>query len=120
MRSPSLIIASVAAALVACGGDKAPAANSAAAGSASSKAKAAPALGPGESMLPVTGGRIWYKVSGTGTGTPVILVHGGPGMGSFYMKSMEGLGDDRPVVRYDQLGAGKSDRMTDTIRTRRT
>lgn len=65
-------------------------------------------------MLPVTGGRIWYKVSGTGAGTPVILIHGGPGMGSFYLKSMEGLGVDRPVVRYDQLGAGKSDRMTDT------
>lgn len=65
-------------------------------------------------MLPVQGGRIWYKVSGTGTGTPVILIHGGPGMGSFYLKSMEGLGDDRPVVRYDQLGAGKSDRLTDT------
>ena len=74
----------------------------------------APALGPGEAMLLVPGGRIWYKVSGTGTGTPVMLIHGGPGMGSFYFKSMEGLGVDRPVVRYDQLGAGKSDRMTDT------
>ena len=114
MRTPSLILASLAATLVACGGDKAPPANTAAAAFDSSKAKAAPALGPGEAMLPVTGGRIWYKVSGTGTGTPVILVHGGPGMGSFYMKPMEGLGLDRPVVRYDQLGAGKSDRMTDT------
>jgi len=27
---------------------------------------------------------------------------------------MEALADDRPVVRYDQLGTGKSDRMTDT------
>lgn len=78
------------------------------------RSSTAAALGPGEAMLPVTGGKIWYKVSGTGTGTPVILVHGGPGMGSFYLKSMEGLGVDRPVVRYDQLGAGKSDRMTDT------
>jgi proline iminopeptidase len=65
-------------------------------------------------MLAVPGGRIWYKVSGTGSGTPVVLIHGGPGMGSFYMKPMEALGDDRPVVRYDQLGTGKSDRMTDT------
>jgi proline iminopeptidase len=44
----------------------------------------------------------------------MVLIHGGPGMGSFYMKSMEALADDRPVVRYDQLGTGKSDRMTDT------
>ncbi len=102
--------------LAACGGDKAAVADSASApvDSAAKSTAATPALGPGEAMLPVTGGRIWYKVSGTGTGTPVMLIHGGPGMGSFYLKSMEGLGVDRPVVRYDQLGAGKSDRLTDT------
>src|SRR5262249_58410478 len=47
---------------------------------------ASPALGPGEAMLPVRGGRIWYRRSGTGTGTPMVLVHGGPGAGSFYLK----------------------------------
>jgi proline iminopeptidase len=104
------------ASLTACAGDKAPVTDSAAAPADTTAAAtpATPALGPGEAMLPVTGGRIWYKVSGTGTGTPVMLIHGGPGMGSFYLKSMEGLGVDRPVVRYDQLGAGKSDRLTDT------
>ena len=50
----------------------------------------------------------------TGSGTPVILLHGGPGYSSFYLKPFEALGDDRPVVRYDQLGGGKSDRITDT------
>jgi proline iminopeptidase len=75
---------------------------------------AAPALGPGEAMLPVRGGKIWYKRSGTGTGTPMVLLHGGPGAGSFYLKPFEALGDDRPIIRYDQLGAGKSDRLTDT------
>lgn len=73
-----------------------------------------PALGPGEAMLPVRGGRIWYKVSGTGQGTPMVLVHGGPGAGSYYLKPFEDIGDDRRVIRYDQLGAGKSDRLTDT------
>ncbi len=103
------------AALCACSGDKRTTTDTTAA-TAAVTTPVAPtaALGPGEAMLPVTGGKIWYKVSGTGTGTPVILIHGGPGMGSFYLKSMEGLGFDRPVVRYDQLGAGKSDRMTDT------
>jgi proline iminopeptidase len=77
----------------------------------------APAPAPlpaGEAWLPVPGGRIWYKVSGTGGGTPVILLHGGPGYSSFYLKAFEELGDDRPVVRYDQLGGGKSDRIVDT------
>jgi proline iminopeptidase len=72
------------------------------------------ALGPGEGTLTVRGGRIWYKRSGTGTGTPMVLLHGGPGAGSYYMKPFEDIGDDRPIVRYDQLGAGKSDRLTDT------
>jgi proline iminopeptidase len=72
------------------------------------------ALGPGEGWLPVRGGRIWYRMSGTGKGTPMVLLHGGPGAGSYYLKTFEDIGDDRPVVRYDQLGAGKSDRLTDT------
>ena len=74
----------------------------------------ADALPPGEGRLAVDGGRIWYKVSGSGTATPAILLHGGPGFSSFYMKSLEGLNADRPVVRYDQLGGGKSDKITDT------
>lgn len=73
-----------------------------------------PRLLPGEYTLAVPGGKIWYKVSGSGTGTPVILVHGGPGFSSFYLKSLEALGDDRVVIRYDQLGGGKSDRISDT------
>ena len=75
---------------------------------------AAGPLSPGEAMLAVDGGRIWYRISGTGHGTPVILLHGGPGFSSFYLKPFEELGDDRSVVRYDQLGGGKSDRTTDT------
>ncbi|MEP6779325.1 MAG: proline iminopeptidase-family hydrolase [Gemmatimonadaceae bacterium] len=71
-------------------------------------------LSTGEGRLRVDGGRIWYRVSGTGTGTPVILLHGGPGLSSYSLKSLEALGDDRPVVRYDQLGGGKSDDLTDT------
>jgi proline iminopeptidase len=68
----------------------------------------------GESILPVAGGHIWYKRSGAGSGTPVILVHGGPGYSSYYLKSLEALGDDREVVRYDQLGSGRSTKTADT------
>jgi proline iminopeptidase len=68
----------------------------------------------GEGRLAVHGGSIWYKVSGTGKGTPVVLLHGGPGFSSFYLKPLEDLGDDRQVIRYDQLGGGKSDKITDT------
>ena len=74
------------------------------------------ALGPGEARLAVDGGQIWYKKSGTGVGTPVILLHGGPGFSSFYLKALEALGDDRTVIRYDQLGGGRSGPLTDTTK----
>ncbi len=101
--------------LSACGGTESkPADSTPAATPPATTAAATPALGPGEAMLPVRGGRIWYKTSGTGKGTPMVLLHGGPGAGSFYLKPFEDIGDDRRVIRYDQLGAGKSDRLTDT------
>lgn len=66
------------------------------------------------SRMVVPGGEIWYRVVGGGGGTPVILLHGGPGTPSVYLKSLEALGDERVVVRYDQLGAGYSDIVHDT------
>lgn len=77
---------------------------------------ALPAITTDSSRLAVDGGEIWYRVTGTGSGTPVILLHGGPGFSSYYLKSLEGLGDDRLVVRYDQLGSGKSDHINDTTK----
>jgi hypothetical protein len=44
------------------------------------------------------------------------LLHGGPGFNSYYLKPLEALGDQRTVIRYDQLGAGKSGPMTDTTK----
>lgn len=80
----------------------------------SSTAAVTPPPTGSESYLAVPGGRIWYRVVGSGTATPAILLHGGPGFTSHYLKPLEALGSDRPVVRYDQLGAGHSDRTTDT------
>ena len=96
--------------MVACAKEAPPPADSA----ASAPASAPDALPPGEARLAVDGGRIWYRIVGSGTATPAILLHGGPGYASFYMKSLEALGADRPVVRYDQLGAGKSGKTSDT------
>jgi proline iminopeptidase len=84
------------------------------AGPAPAAQAGAPAVAATESHLAVEGGRIWYRRTGSGGGTPVVLVHGGPGTGSVYLRSLEALGDERPVVRYDQLGAGRSDRASDT------
>ena len=113
VRIRTCIVVGSLCAAAACSGDKRPPTDIAL-GSTKASTAAVPALGPGEAMLPVRGGRVWYKTSGGGTGTPMVLLHGGPGAGSFYLKPFEMLGDDRLVIRYDQLGAGKSDRLTDT------
>ncbi|HEX7024353.1 MAG TPA: proline iminopeptidase-family hydrolase [Gemmatimonadales bacterium] len=67
-----------------------------------------------EGFVTVPGGRIWYARMGNGPGTPLIVIHGGPGSTSYGLKPWAALGDDRPVYRYDQLGSGKSDHPTDT------
>jgi len=72
-------------------------------------------LKPKEGYVNVKGGRIWYKIVGNGKGVPLLRIHGGPGSqscGSIPGYSL--LGDDRPVIFYDQLGSGFSDRPTDT------
>lgn len=113
-RASTFILASTI--LAACSAPAEKSADTAAAPGSAAPTSTAPTLGAGEAMLPVDGGRIWYKVSGAKTGVPVILVHGGPGFNSFYLKPLEVLGDERPVVRYDQLGAGKADGLTDTTK----
>ena len=79
-----------------------------------SKGPTPPALDDGEALLAVPGGHIWYRVTGTQGGTPLVLLHGGPGFSSYYLKPFEDLGGSRQVIRYDQLGGGKSDKITDT------
>lgn len=61
----------------------------------------------------VEGGAVRYRVLGQGERT-LVLLHGGPGGGSLYLKPLEALAaSDRRVVTYDQLGCGQSDRPQD-------
>ena len=71
-------------------------------------------LTPREGYLHMPGGKIWYKVVGEGDKTPLVLLHGGPGVPSYYLNPIAALAKDRPVIFYDQLGCGRSDRITDT------
>ena len=66
-----------------------------------------------EGHIPVPGGRVWYKIVGSGNTIPLLVLHGGPGFPHNYLKPLESLSDERPVVFYDQLGCGNSDRPED-------
>jgi len=65
-------------------------------------------------FVPVDGGRVFYILYGAEkTGTPLICMHGGPGGTHNGYRKMEALADERPVLIYDQLGGGFSDRNPD-------
>jgi proline-specific peptidase len=68
---------------------------------------------PGQGFVDVPGGAVWYKISGNGPGIPVLALHGGPGGRSCGYALLEPLGDQRPIIRYDQLGSGRSGRPDD-------
>lgn len=64
-------------------------------------------------FLNVSGGPIWYRITGSGSGVPLVVLHGGPGGTSCGFALLDSLGSDRPVLRYDQLGTGRSGRPDD-------
>jgi L-proline amide hydrolase len=62
------------------------------------------------------GMRTWYRVVGDlhAGRTPLLLLHAGPGIPSDPLEPLEALADaGRPVVLYDQIGCGRSDRPRD-------
>ncbi len=68
-----------------------------------------------EGHIAVPGGRVWYERLGGGSGTPVLTLHGGPGAAHYYIRPFaEKLAETRPVILYDQLGCGLSDKPDDT------
>ena len=66
-----------------------------------------------EGLLERPGGRTWYRVTGESGRTPLVCLHGGPGSTHNYFRPLERLADERPIVLYDQLGCGRSDRPDD-------
>ncbi len=67
-----------------------------------------------EGYLEVTGGKVWYRILGSDKKKmPLIVVHGGPGATHDYLETIGDLSAQRPVVFYDQLGSGNSDRPMD-------
>ncbi len=67
-----------------------------------------------EGFVEVSGGKIWYQIVGADQkGIPLLVVHGGPGAPHDYLETLAELADQRPVIFYDQLGCGNSDRPED-------
>jgi proline iminopeptidase len=66
-----------------------------------------------EGYIPVDGGRVWYQIVGGGESIPLLCLHGGPGFCHDYLETLADLSDERPVIFYDQLGCGNSERPDD-------
>lgn len=67
-----------------------------------------------EGWIDVAGGRVFYRIVGEdAAGVPLLALHGGPGAPHDYLESLEALADERPVVFYDQLGCGASEKPDD-------
>lgn len=70
-------------------------------------------LAPHSGFIDVPGGPVWYEVMGEGDDIPLVYMHGGPGGTSCWHQMLAPLGDERAVIRYDQLGTGRSGRPDD-------
>ena len=68
-----------------------------------------------EGFVEYRGYRTWYRLVGDRDSgvVPLLALHGGPGSTHNYFGPLERLADERPVVLYDQIGCGRSDRPRD-------
>ena len=65
-------------------------------------------------IFEASGGKIYYEVTGSGTGAPLIVVNGGPGFDHTYLHistAWGALGKNRRVIFYDQRGDGRSSQL---------
>jgi proline iminopeptidase len=67
-----------------------------------------------EGYIDISGWKLWYSIAGADKeGIPLLCLHGGPGAPHDYLKPLEKLSDERPVIFYDQIGCGNSDKPND-------
>lgn len=68
-------------------------------------------------FFPVEGGAAWYRLNGrehfARGRTPLVVAHGGPGFSHHYVLPLVELADERPVIFWDQLDSGNSQRPND-------
>ena len=69
-------------------------------------------LRPGAHDEIVNGVRLWYRVAGRESGTPIVFLHGGPGQGSQTFARFAGPALERShrMVYLDQRGSGRSEK----------
>jgi proline iminopeptidase len=61
-----------------------------------------------QGLVSLESGRLFYEV--VGTGDPIIVVHGGPGLDHSYLRpGLDVLATSHTLVYYDQRGTGRSD-----------
>ena len=68
---------------------------------------------PTTGLIAVTGGNVVWRRLARGRKTPLLLLHGGPGVPGDYLDPLAGLHDGRAIFTYDQLGCGRSDHPND-------
>jgi L-proline amide hydrolase len=62
--------------------------------------------------IPFRQWQTWYRITNEGGGTPLVVLHGGPGAAHNYVLRIANL-PGRPVIHYDQLGIGNSTHLPD-------
>jgi proline iminopeptidase len=68
-----------------------------------------------EGYIAVTGGNVWFRIYDEDRPlTPLLVLHGGPGVPHDYLLPLSALSAERPVIFYDQLGCGNADPSRDT------
>lgn len=66
-----------------------------------------------DSFIELPWGNIWYRTIGNKANPPLLVLHGGPGYPSDYLWNLEQLAQEYFIVFYDQLGCGRSGRISD-------
>lgn len=57
---------------------------------------------------------LWFGKIGKNNKPPLLVIHGGPGNNHFNLVALQALGFERPIIFYDQLGCGNSERPYDS------